>query len=319
MNPLNLNGLKMPDKSRVLVVVGPTAVGKTDLAIQLAKAVNGEIISADSRLFYRGMNIGTAKPSPEQLKEVRHHLIDVADPEEIWSLSVFCEKVKGCIQEIQSQKRVPILVGGTGQYIRAVIEGWEIPPQQPDDQMRLVLEKWGKKIGAEALYQKLLLLDPVAAEKIDRQNLRRTVRALEVIYLTGERFSVQRRKQTPAYDFWIIGLTRPRPELYTRIDERIEEMFTQGLVEEANSLLDRGLVADHPNLSAIGYREVIQFIQEKTSLKEAKTQMRRKTREFVRRQANWFKPEDPSIHWYEMGDRTLDKILDDLRVVNILR
>lgn len=214
---------------------------------------------------------------------------------------------------------MPILVGGTGQYIRAVIEGWEIPPQQPDDQMRLVLEKWGKKIGAEALYQKLLLLDPVAAEKIDRQNLRRTVRALEVIYLTGERFSEQRRKQTPAYAFWIIGLTRPRPELYTRIDERIEEMFTQGLVEEANSLLDRGLVADHPNLSAIGYREVIQFIQGKTSLEEAKTQMRRKTREFVRRQANWFKPEDPSIHWYEMGDRTLDKILDDLRVVNILR
>jgi tRNA dimethylallyltransferase len=163
------------------------------------------------------------------------------------------------------------------------------------------------------------VIDPIAAEKIDPQNLRRTVRALEVIYLTGERFSVQRRKQTPLQKFWIIGLTRPRQELYARIDARIEEMFNLGLVNETKTLLERGISPDNPNLSAIGYREVTQFIQGKMSIEEAKVQMKRKTREFVRRQANWFKSDDSSIHWYEMNEDTLQTILNDLRIASIIK
>lgn len=284
----------------------------------MAKIVNGEIISADSRLFYRGMDVGTAKPTLAQQQEVVHHLVDVTEPEEIWSLSVFQEKTEQCIKEIRSRNKTPILVGGTGQYIRAVTEGWEIPPQQPDSNLREVLEKWGQELGAEELHKKLSLLDPLAAEKIDPENLRRTVRALEVIYLTGEKFSTQRKKRTPLHSFWIIGLNRPRVELYARIDARIEEMFAQGLVEETRKLMQKGLSAENPNLSAIGYREVIQYIEGKITLEDAKILMRKKTREFVRRQANWFKKDNPEIHWYEMSPNVLEEIVKELRIVNIL-
>jgi len=309
----------MPDKPHILVIVGPTAVGKTELAIQLAKAIGGEIISCDSRLFYRGMDIGTAKPTLVERSLVTHYLIDSAGPQEVWSLSIFQKKANEAIQEILSRGKIPMLVGGTGQYVRAIIEGWEIPPQQPDEKIRQVLEQWGKQIGPMELHQKLRILDPIAAQKIDPQNLRRTIRALEVIYLTGERFSSQRKSQLPDEKYWLIGLNRPRVELYARIDSRIEAMFKDGLVEETESLLERGLPANHSNLSAIGYREVIEYLEGKISLEEAKARTKKKTREFVRRQANWFKPDAPNIHWYEMNKTTLETILSDLRVANIIR
>ena len=305
-------------KRPVLVIVGPTAVGKTDLAIELAKQINGEIISADSRLFYRGMDIGTAKPSIQQRQMVPHYLIDVAEPEEVWSLSVFQDEVEKAIHIIQGKGKIALLVGGTGQYIRAVIEGWQIPPQQPDNRFRIVLEKWAEQIGPVELYKKLTLLDPAAAEKIDPQNMRRTIRAIEVIFLTGLRFSDQRLKKTPTQKFWIIGLTRPRPELYARIDERIEMMFSNGFIDETKGLLEKGIARDNPNLSAIGYREVCQYLAGEISLEEAKIQMRKKTREFVRRQTNWFKPTDPNIHWYEINGSPLENIIRDLRVANII-
>lgn len=308
----------MSDKQWVIILVGPTAVGKTDLSIQLAQTIHGEIISADSRLFYRGMDIGTAKPSLAQRQAVPHHLIDVADPEEVWSLSRFQSEANHLIREILSKGRVPVLVGGTGQYVRSILEGWKIPPQEPDHRLRDVLEKIGKEIGPETLYQKLSLIDSEAAQKIDPQNLRRTVRALEVILMTGEKFSAQRRFSEPEYRFWVIGLNRPREELYRRIDARIEEMFAGGLIEETQKLLEKGLSLDNPNLSAIGYREVCQYLQGKISLAEAKMLMKRKTREFVRRQANWFKLEDPLIHWYEMNEQAESKILSDMRIGNVL-
>lgn len=304
----------MSNKPWVIMIVGPTAVGKTDLAISIAKSVNAEIISADSRLFYKGMDIGTAKPTPEQQAQMQHYLVDVAEPNEIWSLSMFQSECHQLINEIHQRGKLPMLVGGTGQYFRALLEGWEIPVSEPDHSMRDVLERMGNEIGAEALYEKLQLLDPEAAEKIDPQNLRRTVRALEVILLTGEKFSEQRRKTDPQYRFWIIGLTRPRPELYERIDERIELMFTNGLVEETKKLLDSGIAAENPNMSAIGYREVAQYIRGEISLGEAKMLMKRKTREFVRRQANWFKLEAPNIHWYTMGSDVEQQIIEGLRI-----
>ena len=320
-NP-NLNGLKMlvnKTKSRtVLVIVGATAVGKTALAIELAKAINGEIISADSRLFYKGMDIGTAKPTKEEQNVVKHYLVDVAEPEEIWSLSILQKKVSEAIIEIQSKEKIAILVGGTGQYVRAITEGWQIPPQQPDEKYRKVIERWGIDIGAEELHHKLSLIDPAAAKKIDPQNMRRTVRALEVIFMTGNLFSGQRLKETPDQNFWIIGLERPRAEVYARVDARIEEMFASGFVEETQKLLNRGISPQHPNLSAIGYREVCEFLAGKITLEEAKAQMRRKTRVFVRRQNNWFKRDDPEIHWYEMAEEPLTKIINDLQIENII-
>lgn len=317
-----MNGLKMPDNKTkpktVLVIVGATAVGKTALAIELAKAINGEIISADSRLFYKGMDIGTAKPTKEEQNTVRHYLVDVAEPEEVWSLSVLQKKVTEAIDEIQSKRKIAILVGGTGQYVRAITEGWQIPPQQPDEKFRKVIESWGNDIGAEELHHKLSLIDPAAARKIDPQNVRRTVRALEVIFMTGNLFSGQRLKETPDQDFWIIGLERPRAEIYARVDARIEEMFASGFVEETQKLLDRGISPQHPNLSAIGYREVCEFLVGRITLEEAKAQMRKKTRVFVRRQNNWFKRGDPQIHWYEMSEEPLTKIITDLQTENII-
>jgi tRNA dimethylallyltransferase len=319
LNP-NLNGLRMSNKNKqlVLVLIGPTAVGKTELSIQLAKTVNGEIISADSRLFYRGMDVGTAKPTPEQLSEVPHHLIDCAEPDEIWSLAVYRNQVNTCIEDIISRKKVPIMVGGTGQYVRAVTEGWTLPPQKPNDHMREVLEKWSAEIGGLELHNKLRIIDPIAAKNIDATNLRRTIRALEVIFLTGKRFSEQRLKSETAHQFWMIGLIRPREELYQRIDARIEKMFTEGIIEETQKLIEKGLDTSNPNISAIGYREVMDCLNHKITLAEAKQAMKKKTREFVRRQRNWFKPDDPQIHWYDMSEYTLENILTDLRKNRII-
>jgi tRNA dimethylallyltransferase len=297
----------------VLVIVGPTAVGKTDFAIELAGQIKGEIISADSRLFYRGMDIGTAKPDLAQRVQVPHYLIDVAAPDEIWSLSIFQQQAEAAIQTILSENRVPIVVGGTGQYIRALTEGWTIPAQQPEVHMREAIEAWGMQIGALELHHKLSLVDPLAAEKIEPQNMRRTVRAFEVLFLTGQRFSQQRARQAPLHRFWLIGLNRPRPELYARIDARIEAMFHDGFVAETQRLLAQGVSPEHPNLSAIGYREVCQYLAGSISLEEAKAQMRKKTREFVRRQANWFKPTDPEIHWYSMDELSVEKVVADLK------
>lgn len=301
-------------KKNVLVIIGPTAVGKTDLSISLAQKLNGEIISADSRLFYRGMDIGTAKPTKEQMSRIKHHLIDCADPREVWSLAVFREKVYQIIEDILSRGKLPVLVGGTGQYIRAITEGWDLPAQEPDDSMRSVLERWTAEIGKNELYRKLQIIDPAAAKEIDPTNVRRTIRALEVIFLTGRRFSEQRRKSNPKYQFWIIGLNRPREELYKRVDLRIEEMFKQGLVDETKALMAQGLNASDPSLSAIGYREVVEYLQCTITLDEAKMRMRKKTREFVRRQRNWFKPDDVDIHWYEISEGVEDRIVDDLRI-----
>ena len=311
--------MQMDKKEKtVLVIIGPTAVGKTDLAIELSKAINGEIISADSRLFYRGMNIGTAKPTREQQGSVKHHLIDVADPDEIWSLSVFQEEVEKAINQIQKDRKTAIIVGGTGQYIRSITEGWEIPPQKPDERFRAILEKWGEEIGPFELHHKLSLIDPEAAQNIEPQNMRRSIRALEVIFNTGKKFSEQRTRANPRHQFWLIGLNRPRPELYARIDERIELMFRDGFVDETKKLLESGISRDNPNLSAIGYREVCLMLDGKMTEEEAKVQMRKKTREFVRRQANWFKPTDPEIHWYDMGGGTLRQIINDLRVAKLI-
>lgn len=306
---MNTSKMLHPDHSAPLVViVGPTAVGKTEISIQLAERLGGEIISSDSRLFYRGMDIGTAKPSPSDLARVPHHLIDVADPDQVWSLSKFQSAAHQAIAEIHARNRLPFLVGGTGQYIKAVIEGWKVPTQAPDTAMRDVLERWAKELGPYGLHERLARLDPIAAANIDARNVRRTVRALEVILLTGKRFSEQRQRSASPYSLMMIGLQRPRPELYERVDQRIDAMIAAGFVDEVRRLLEQGYAPELPTMSAIGYREMVAFIKGEMTLEEAKTQMKRQTRRYVRQQNAWFSPKDAGIHWFDVGPSTVDEI-----------
>src|SRR5215216_3677484 len=241
----------------LILIVGPTAVGKTELAIQLAERLNGEIVSADSRLFYRGMDIGTAKPTPEEQRRVPHHLIDIANPDEILSLAIFQQKAREAIADIHTRNKIPFLVGGTGQYIRAVTEGWNPPEVQPDQRLRDELERRKEEKGVYWLYEKLKMLDPAATEKIEARNYRRTIRALEVILTTGKRFSEQRGQSESPYHLITVGLIRPRAELYERVDKRIDVMFANGFVEEVRGLLAKGYSPSLPTMSAIGYRECI--------------------------------------------------------------
>ena len=301
-------------RPRLVVLVGPTAVGKTELSIQLAERLDGEIISADSRLFYIGMDIGTAKPTQEERARVPHHLIDVTTPDRPWSLAVFQEAARQAVQDITARGRLPLLVGGTGQYVRAVIEGWQTPAVEPDPRLRLALDAWGMEVGKEALHQRLAKLDPQAAAGIDARNMRRTVRALEVILTTGKRFSEQRQRGLSPYRLLLLGLTRPRPELYARVDARIQTMFSEGWLEETRLLLAMGYTPDLPALSAIGYQQIIAYLQGALSLEAADELIRRQTRVFVRRQANWFKLEDPAIHWFQPGPHLLDAVEKEVRL-----
>ncbi|HEY61951.1 MAG TPA: tRNA (adenosine(37)-N6)-dimethylallyltransferase MiaA [Anaerolineae bacterium] len=304
-----MNSVTKPQKPPLVVIIGPTAVGKTKISIRVAERVGGEIISADSRLVYIGMDIGTAKPSLEDRARVPHHLIDVATPDKILSLADYQVNAKRLIKEIIQRGNIPFLVGGTGQYIRAITQGWTIPEVIPNEKIRLILERWAVEIGYAGLHQRLSVIDPNAAGKIDPTNLRRTIRALEVIFLTGERFSDKRGAEEVPYRILQIGLFRPRTELYQRIDERIDQMLMNGFEEEVRELLNQGYSTETPPLSAIGYRQMIAYVQGEITLEEAVLLMKRKTRVFVRHQANWFKKDDPLIEWYPIEENLVEGLV----------
>lgn len=304
-----------PESPRLplLVLVGPTAVGKTEVSLRLAEALNGEIISADSRLLYRGMDIGTDKPPPEVRARIPHHLVDVADPDETWSLAQYQDAAYRTIADIHRRGRIPLLVGGTGQYVWAVVEGWCIPRVPPNPRLRAVLERWGEELGPEALHARLARLDPEAAARIQPRNLRRIVRALEVIFTTGRRFSEQQAKIPPPYRILILGLYRPRKELYARIDRRIDAMLRAGWLEEVQRLLHQGYTPDLPAMSSIGYAELAAYLLGKQPFEEAVRQIRRRTRYLVRKQANWFRIDDPRIHWFRAHDQVAETMLPFIR------
>lgn len=293
----------------LIVIVGPSAVGKTEISLQLAERLRGEIVSADSRLFYRGLDIGTAKPSPTEQARVPHHLIDIADPDATWSLALFQQAAIQAIADIHQRRRLPFLVGGTGQYIRAVTHAWTPPAQAPHPRLRANLETLARERSNAWLHSKLAVLDPLAAEIIDPRNLRRTIRALEVILSTGKRFSEQRGHSESPYRLLTLGLNRPRPELYARLDARLQAMFAKGLLDEVRRLLERGYSPDLPSLSAIGYRECVMVLQGKLTQEQARQAIQRATRVFVRRQANWFKQDDPTIHWFVAGQTPLNEMV----------
>lgn len=300
-------------KKPLIVIVGPTAVGKTDLAIKLAETFQGEIISADSRLFYRGMDIGTAKPTREELAQVPHHLIDVTTPDQVWSLALYLSRTLEVIQEIHQRGSLPFLVGGTGQYIQAIVEGWDLPKTKPNPELRDILNRWADEVGIDGMRARLAVLDPDAAEGIDGPNLRRIIRALEVILTSGRRFSGQRGKIGSPYRILQIGLIRPREELFQRIDQRIEMMLDQGLEAEVKSLLDAGYRPESSAMSAIGYKQMATYLSGESTLEAAISQMKSKTRKYVRQQANWFSDDDPNITWFSASADPFNEILNEIQ------
>jgi tRNA dimethylallyltransferase len=283
----------------LLVVVGPTAVGKTALAVRLALAVGGEVVSADSRQIYRGMDIGTAKASPAERLAIPHWMIDVAAPDESLTLAQYQEAAYAAIDDILGRARIPLLVGGTGLYVRAVVRGLGIPRVAPDEALRADLFRRAEAEGAATLHAWLASVDPDAAAGIDGRNVRRVVRALEVFLQTGRPISEQQQAGPPPYRILQIGLTMDRAELYRRIDERIDRMLAAGLVEEVRGLLAMGYSLHLPAMSGVGYRQMAQFLLGEIDLAEAVRRMRHDTRRFVHQQYTWFRLNDPTINWFD--------------------
>ena len=240
----------------LIIILGPTAVGKTGLAIEVAKRINGEIISADSRQIYRSMDIGTAKPTSEQQAAVRHHLIDVVNPDENLSLADYQKLARTAIDNIYAKGLVPLLGGGTGQYITALVEGWSIPQVAPNEVLRAELEHFAEQEGAAALHKRLEAIDTKAAANIDYRNVRRVIRALEVCIIAGEPISELQRKQPPDYDMLHIGLTLERERLYMQADKRVDMMIGEGFLHEVEGLLKAGYSRKLPSMSGLGYAEL---------------------------------------------------------------
>lgn len=287
----------------LVAIVGPTGSGKSQLALRLAQAFNGEIVSADSRQVYRYMDIGTAKPSPKELSLVPHHLIDIVNPDEAFSLAQYQALAYRAIEDIQEHHKLPILVGGSGLYVWAVLEGWRIPPVSPDPEFRHSLEEKAANTGVDELYQELMRVDPAAAQKIDRRNVRRMIRALEVHRKTRASFSQLQDKEAPSFHTLIIGLTTDRTELYRRIDLRVDEMIRQGLVAEVEKLVNMGYDFNLPAMSSIGYKQIGLFLRGGLTLTAAIQQIKFETHRFVRHQYAWFQLKDERIHWFDMSSQ----------------
>ncbi|MFC1975158.1 tRNA (adenosine(37)-N6)-dimethylallyltransferase MiaA [Chloroflexota bacterium] len=305
----------MTDNPPLIAIVGPTAAGKTALSLHLAQDFDGEIISADSRQIYRGLDIGTDKPTPEQLALAPHHLVDVVDPGDVLTLADFQEQTYATINAIHARDRLPLLVGGTGQWVWAVIEGWGIPRVPPDPVLRAELEVEAKAIGPEAFHAQLAAVDPQAAQKLDPRNVRRVIRALEVYRKTGIPISRHQQKSSPPYHILLIGLTRPRQQLYERIDQRIDRMMEQGLLVEIEGLVEAGYGWNLPAMSGLGYRQIGQYLQGEISLAEAVALIKKETRRFVRQQYNWFRLDDSRIHWFEVGEGTNEEVYGQVKRV----
>lgn len=294
----------MNERSRpkLLVLVGPTAVGKTRLSIEIAKNFQAEIISGDSMQVYRGMDIGTAKITREEMQGVPHHLIDIHDPDYPYSVAEFQEQSRRRIGEITERSRLPFIVGGTGLYIESVCYGFQFSESGADEAYRNEQMAYAQKHGAEALHQKLADVDPDSAARLHPNDLRRVVRALEIFHLTGvphsARLAVQ-KKESP-YQLCLVGLTMDRQMLYNRIEERIDLMLRQGLVEEVAALMDKGYGPGLVSMQGLGYKEIVSYLQGHCSLEEAVELLKRDTRRFAKRQLSWFRHMQ-DIEWVDVG------------------
>jgi len=291
----------------LVAIVGPTAVGKSELALGLARTVPSEIVNADSRQVYRYMDIGTNKPTPAQRTSVPHHLIDVVNPDENFNLAMYCQLATEAIEAIQEKGRLPLLVGGSGLYIWSLVEGWRIPQVPPDAGLRRRLEARARQEGNDALFSQLERIDPVAASKIHPSNTRRIIRALEIYQATGRPCSQLWDKEAPSFPVLIIGLTLERNELYRRIGRRVDNMIEAGLVGEVKSLLNKGYSLNLSSMSGIGYKQMGQFVQGQLELPVAIEQMKNETHRLVRHQYAWFRLSDKRIHWFDASEGKVDR------------
>lgn len=289
-----------PTKLPVAILTGPTATGKTTAAIRLAGDVDIEIINGDSRLFYRGMDIGTAKPTADEQAMVPHHLIDTLDPADAMSLAQFQDQAFALIDAIHARGRLPVIVGGTQQYINAVVEGWVIPRVAPQPELRARLQVEAEQHGREALRERLMAVDPEAAESIGL-NTRRLIRALEVFEVTGRPISEQQGKRETPFSSHVIALTMPRDHLYERIDNRVHALVAAGLVEEVQSLLDRGVSPDAPAFSSIGYRQVVPYLHGDITLEQMIERIQHDTHRLVRQQETWLR-KSRNVTWIDASE-----------------
>jgi len=299
--------------NRLLAVVGPTGVGKSRLALSLAKALDGEIVSADSRQVYRYMDIGTDKPSPRERASATHHLIDIVNPDEDFSLAQYQQLAYKAIKDINKRQKPALLVGGSGLYVWSVLEGWQIPEVAPDPEFRRRLEEKAAGGGEKELYEELARLDPPAAQKIDPRNVRRTIRALEVHRNAEAPISQMQGKKAPSFQTRIIGLTAERQELYRRIDLRVDEMIKRGMVDEVKQLIERGYDTGLPAMSGIGYKQIAMYLKGELTLADAVRQTKFETHRLARHQYSWFRLKDVRIGWFDIHKEKEAKILTRLK------
>ncbi|MBO8127624.1 MAG: tRNA (adenosine(37)-N6)-dimethylallyltransferase MiaA [Peptococcaceae bacterium] len=296
--------MRKNDRPLLVVIAGPTATGKTDVGIEVAARIGGEVISADSMMVYKGMDIGTAKPTIEERRGVPHHLIDVIRPDEDFSVAVYQDLAEKAIAGVAARSRMPLLVGGTGLYIRSVIEPYHFAvPSNPE--LRRQLSEEARICGREVLHRRLAAVDPETAARVHPNNVRRIIRALEVYYQTGRPLSqfheCDRRRETK-YNLLMFGLYLERELLYKRIEKRVDKMVEQGLVDEVKRLLQQGYGRDLVSMQGLGYKEIIYYLEGETTLDEAIRILKRNTRRFAKRQFTWFR-RDKRIRWINMAEQ----------------
>lgn len=292
-------------KQLLIVIVGPTAVGKTALSLKIARQFNGEIISGDSMQVYRGMDIGTAKASPAEQREIPHHLIDIVDPDYPFSVAEFQERAEQAIRDIADRDHLPILVGGTGLYIQSVTHRYRFSEADADEKIRTRWREYGERYGKEALHDALRRVDPESADRLHPNDVRRIIRALEIVERTGKtmtEYHQEQQRQSP-YDTLWIGLTMERDVLYERIDKRVDAMIEQGMVEEVKQLKQKGCTLDLVSMQGLGYKEIMMVLEGEWSLEEAVNTIKQNTRRFAKRQLSWFR-RIQDIHWWDMTEKT---------------
>jgi len=285
--------------NKLVAIIGPTGIGKSRLALHLAQILNAEIVSADSRKVYRYMDIGTAKPGNRELSLIPHHIINILNPDESFSLAQYKEMAGKAVDDIWQRQKLPLLVGGSGQYVWSVLEGWGIPGVPPSPDFRRSLEERAARGEGEELYRELERRSPTAASRIDRHNIRRVIRALEISQ-DSKSIPEWKPSKKPSFSSLIIGLTVERDELYRRIDKRVDRMVEQGLIEEVKTLVSRGYRLDLPAMSGIGYRQIGEYLEGKTTKEAAIQQIKFESHRFVRQQYNWFRLKDDRIEWFDI-------------------
>ena len=298
-------------KDKLIVILGPTAVGKTDLSIELAKKLATEIISGDSMLVYRGFDIGSAKPGLKERQGIKHHLIDILDPAQNFAVTDFVIRAKKIIHELNEQGKIPVLAGGTGLYIKALLEGYEFNVTEEHTEYRDYLAKLGEKYGKEYVHAMLARVNPEAAARLHVNDFRRVIRALEVAHFGAEKISQQKKGNDEAsliYNVYVIGLNRERKSLYERINKRVEMMFDAGLIAEVANLLQSGVTRAMPAMKGIGYKETAAFIAGDMTKMAALELIQKSTRHFAKRQLTWYR-KMPYIHWYMADELSAAELL----------